>query len=123
MFHPLNVKEATSNVDKSTIEDVQKRDLTPKKCIDCVKIPIIRENYVGEFFMKNGLFYQKHQEMKTGRSFNLLVIPKGLRRQAMSVNHKSAFSGHLGAKKTEVRIILNFFWSGLLEDVSKYCRS
>ena len=30
----------------------------------------------------------------------------------MSVNHESAFSGHLGAKKTEVRILPNFFWPG-----------
>ena len=30
----------------------------------------------------------------------------------MSVNHESALSGHLGAKKTEVRILPNFFWPG-----------
>ena len=62
--------------------------------------------------MKNGLLHRKHQEMKTGRSSNQLVVPKGLQQQVMSVNHESAFSGHLGVKKTEVRIIPNFFWSG-----------
>ena len=41
----------------------------------------------------------------------------------MSVNHESAFSGHLGAKKTEVRILPNFFWSGLRQDVIRFCRS
>ena len=59
--------------------------------------------------MKKGLFYQKHQETKTGRSSNQLVAPKGLRQQVMSVNHKSGFSGHLGAKKTEVRILRTSF--------------
>ena len=73
--------------------------------------------------MKNGLLYRKHQETKTGRSSNKLVVPKGLRQLVMSVNHKSAFSGHLGAKKTEVRILLNFFWSGLRQDVIRFCRS
>ena len=48
--------------------------------------------------MKNGLLYRKHEETKTGRSSNQLVIPKGLRQQVMSVNHESEFSGHLGAK-------------------------
>ena len=73
--------------------------------------------------MKNGLLYRKHQETKTGRSSNQLVVPKGLRQQVMSVNHESAFSGHLGVKKTEVRILLNFFWPGLCLDVIRFCRS
>ena len=121
--HPLKVKEAMSSVDKSTIENLQKKDSTLKKCFDRIGKPIIRENYVGEFYKKNGLLYRKHQETKTGRSFNQLVVPKELRRQMMSVNHESAFSGHLGAKKTEVRILPNFFWPGLRQDVIRFCRS
>ena len=77
-IHPLKVKEAMSSVDKTTIEDLQKKDSTLKKCFDRVGKPIIRENYVREFFMKNGLVYRKHQETKTGRSSNQLVLPKGL---------------------------------------------
>ena len=78
--HLLKVKEAMSSVDKSTIEDLQKKDSTLKKCFDRIGKPIIRENYVGEFY-KNGLLYRKHQETKTGRSFNQLVVPKELRRK------------------------------------------
>ena len=121
--HPLKVKEAMSSVDKSTIENLQKKDSTLKKCFDRIGKPIIRENYVGEFYMKNGLLYRKHQETKTGRSFNQLVVPMELRRQVMSVNHESAFSGHLGAKKTEVRILPNFYWPGLRQDVIRFCCS
>ena len=62
--------------------------------------------------MKNGLLYRKHQETKTGGISNQLVVPKELRQQDMSVNHESAFSDHLGVKKTEVRILPNFFWPG-----------
>ena len=65
--HPLKVKEAMSSVDKSTIENLQKKDLTLKKCFDRIGKPIIRENYVGEFYKKNGLLYRKHQETKTGQ--------------------------------------------------------
>ena len=96
--HPLKAKEAMSSVDKSTIENLQKKDSTLKKCFDRIGKPIIRENYVGEVYKKNGLLYRKHQETKTGRSFNQLVVPKELRnfnqlvvpkelrRQVMSVN-------------------------------------
>ena len=36
--------------------------------------------------------------------------------------HESAFSGHLGAKKT-VRILPNFFWPGLRLDNIRFCHS
>ena len=39
------------------------------------------------------------------------------------MNHESAFSGHLGAKKTEVRILPNFFRPGLRQDVFRFCHS
>ena len=74
-IHPLKVIEAMSSVDKTTIEDLQKKDSTLKKCFDRVGKPIIKENYVGEFFMKNGQLYRKHQETKTGRNLNQLVVP------------------------------------------------
>ena len=45
--------------------------------------PIIRDNYVGEIFMKNGLLYWKHQETKTEQSSNQLVVPKGLQQQVI----------------------------------------
>ena len=41
----------------------------------------------------------------------------------MSVNHESAFSGRLGAKKTEVRMLPNFFWPRLHQDVIRFCCS
>ena len=63
------------------------------------------------------------QKMKTERSSNQLVVPKGLRQQVMSVDHESAFSGHLGAKETEARKLPNFFWPGLCQDVIRFCHS
>ena len=100
--HPLKVKEAMSRVDNSTIENFQKKDSTLKKCYGRIGKPIIRENYVIEFYKKNGLLYLKHQEMRLGQSFNQSVISKELRRQIISVNQESAFSEHLGEKKTDV---------------------
>ena len=39
------------------------------------------------------------------------------------MNHESVISGHLGAKKTEVRILPNFSWPGLRQDVIRFCHS
>ena len=73
--------------------------------------------------MKSGLLYRKHQETKTGRNSNQLVVPKGLRQQVMSLNHESAFSRNLEAKKTEFRILPNFIWPGICQDVIRFCHS
>ena len=106
--HPLMVKEAMSSVDKSTVENLQK-DSTLKKFFDRIGKPIIRENYEGEFYKKNGLLYRKQKETNTRRSFNQLVLPKELRIQVMSMKPESVLNGHQGAKKTEVRIFPNLF--------------
>ena len=47
--HLLKLKEGMSSVDKSTNENLQKKDSTLKKCFDRIGKPVIRENYVGEF--------------------------------------------------------------------------
>ena len=49
------------------------------------------------------------------------MVPKGLQQQAMSLHLESAFSVHLGAKKTDVRILPNFFGPGLCQDVIRFC--
>ena len=61
--------------------------------------------------------------MKTGRNSKQLAVPKGIEQQLMSVNHESAISGHLGAKKTEVRMLTKFFCPGLCQDVTRFCPS
>ena len=52
---------------------------------------------------------------------HIICGSKGLRQEV--VNHGSAFIGHPGATKTEVKILPNFFWPGLRQDVIRFCRS
>ena len=41
----------------------------------------------------------------------------------MSVAHDMITGGHLGVKKTRQKIMSNFYWPGMYEDVARYCRS
>ena len=41
----------------------------------------------------------------------------------MSVAHDTITGGHLGIKKTREKIMSNFYWSGMYEDLVRYCRS
>ena len=46
-IHPLKVREAMSSVDKTTIEDLQKKDSTVKTCFDQVGKPILERTMLG----------------------------------------------------------------------------
>ena len=41
----------------------------------------------------------------------------------MSVAPDTITGGHLGIKKTREKIMSNFCWPGIYEDVARYCRS
>ena len=46
-----------------------------------------------------------------------------LREKVMKLAHDTVMSGHQGCKKTKDRIWSNFWWSGMGDDVKRYCRS
>ena len=52
-----------------------------------------------------------------------MVVPTPLRKQVMELAHDSILGGHLGVKKTTDRVLTNFFWPGIHEDIVRYCRS
>ena len=51
------------------------------------------------------------------------MVSKSLRFRVMYVTHDSMFEGHLSKKKTEDRIQTNFYWPGMHQDVTSFCRS
>ena len=67
-IQPLKVKEAMLSVKNVYHRRSSEEGFYSEESFDRVGKLIIRENYVGKFFMKNGLLYRKHQETKTGRS-------------------------------------------------------
>ncbi|CAC5417984.1 unnamed protein product [Mytilus coruscus] len=45
------------------------------------------------------------------------------RETVLSLGHDIPLAGHLGNKKTKVRIMQHFFWPGIFNDIAEYCRS
>ena len=50
-------------------------------------------------------------------------MPKLLREKVIEIAHDSLFGGHLGVKKTKDSILTKFFWPGLHDNVTSFCRS
>ena len=52
-----------------------------------------------------------------------IVVPKPLRSKLLRWAHDDPASGHLGYKKTLIRLKKNFTWPGIRKDVERYCQS
>ena len=50
----------------------------------------------------------------------MLVLPKVLHTEILKAAHTSRFAGHGGAEKTTERILRQYWWAKIREDVTKY---
>ena len=77
------------------------------------------------FGTKDKLLYRffQHPNVNGGKKIKQLVVPKSLRNKTMELAHETMMSGHMGIKKTTDRILSNFFWPGLKDDVRRFCLS
>ncbi|XP_042886753.1 uncharacterized protein LOC122262710 [Penaeus japonicus] len=79
------------------------------------------DNEYHEFVLKKGILYRRvvHADNVTEQ----IVVPCELRDAVMEIAHSSLMSGHLGIKKTLMRIQNKFFWPGMQSEVARFCRS
>jgi len=52
-----------------------------------------------------------------------VMVPKELRQIVLGLAHDSLMSGHEGINKTTDRVMSNFWWPGIRDEVTRYCRS
>ena len=118
---PLNIKEiADMKVDKEDLVKLQSED----ESLGSVKRKIAEDkSNKGEWFeLKSDILYRFVSD-EVGRTYKQLVVPKTLRRRVMEQAHCSIMGGHLGITKTKDRICSSFYWPGMHDDVSRFCRS
>ena len=77
------------------------------------------------FQTEKGILYRVFQSPRVnkGNPVKQVALPRVLRAQVTVLAHESDIGGHLGVKKTTDKVLLDFFWPGIGEDVKQYCRS
>ena len=73
------------------------------------------------FVVKSGLLYRRFQNGE--RTVKQLMVPQKLRGKVLKLAHEAIMGAHLGIRKTCDKVMLNFYWPGLQNDVSRYCHS
>jgi hypothetical protein len=81
------------------------------------------KNAMVSFSVKNGILLRVF-ELKDGtEKIKQVMVPVSCRKKVLTLAHDGLMSGHLGIKRTQNRVLSNFYWPGVNKDVTYYCRS
>ena len=72
--------------------------------------------------LENGVLQRRWEDVATGGSVWLLVVPRTLRAELLGEAHGGVSSGHLGRKKTLCRLRERTYWVGMRSDVAEWCK-
>ena len=74
----------------------------------------------SSYIIHDGVLYHTSLSPQ-GDSLLQVVVPQKRRTELLKSAHHSPLAGHLGRKKTEAKLLRDFFWPGLGRDVSTMC--
>jgi len=75
------------------------------------------------FKMTDGVLYRKFwSSNQDGESWQL-VAPIAYRKEVMKTAHALVTGGHMGVKKTQLKVAKQAYWVGWTKDVRDFCRS
>ena len=123
---PLKTPSAISEISPTNLGKAQKEDESLSGCWERAKHPTKHMNTKQVFLIHKGwLFRRKCDPNDTikGCGPKQLVVPSNYRTDIMKVAHETLLSGHLGTKKTMDKICTQFYWPGVQQDISNFCKS
>ena len=80
-----------------------------------------KRNSMSWFQTEKGILYRVFQSPRVnkGKPVKQVVLPRVLRAHVTALAHESDRGGHLEAKKTKDKVLLDFYWPGIGEDVEQ----
>ena len=111
-------------VDRETFKELQRDDIKLTKYWKLVtEVPKVIKGGQVSYEEKNGLLYRVLKSSKTNNSTKQLMVPKKLIRKVIAVAHDGLLNWPCGIKRTLERVLSNFHWKDVSEDVRRYCKS
>ena len=87
--------------------------------VDPLFRPLLRENQVS--FVNNRLICLK-PVIRHQRALQLIIVPESLRRRVFEAYHSTPCAGHMGDRKTFLRLRLRFLWPNMKRFVEQACK-
>ena len=102
--------------DRQDLVHAQKADQTLKE------LWIAAEADNSEFLVINEVL-QRQTTDQDGQKYTQIVLPVNHRQEVIKIAHSTPMAGHLGTKPTQYKIMKNFFWPGMANDIKRACQS
>ncbi len=111
-------------VDKETFKEFQRDDPSLQRFWKLAgqKSMATRGGAV-RYMEEAGLLFRLFERHESGNTAKQLLVPQKLTGKVLSVAHDGLLSGHCGIKRTLERVVSNFYWKDVSNDVRRYCRS
>ncbi|XP_075744075.1 uncharacterized protein LOC142802884 [Rhipicephalus microplus] len=110
-------------VTRVQLTESQKDDLSLKSCFSKIgKEFHSNKDTTYHFSEEAGLLY-RHYRLSTGRTFKQVVVPRTLRQHILKVAHEGIMAGHQGVRCTTDRILGDFYWPGMHEEIRRFVKS
>jgi hypothetical protein len=118
------VVDKSDLVDRDSFMKLQKEDSSLERYWDLAGGDEKQSKCGGvKFEVRNGLLYRIFTPRNTVNCIKQLMVPERMRQKVISVAHDGLLSGHCGIRRTKDRVVSNFYWRELDQDVRRYCRS
>ena len=112
--------------DRLTFADQQRSDPTLQTFWGLARSGQQGQQQDFSFIILSGLLYRQcntdHTADPTTHHRTQLVLPAHRRLTVLQLAHAVPMAGHMGQAKTAQRILLHFWWPGILADVAEHCR-
>ena len=93
-------EDPMESISREDLKEAQTEDQTLSTLWDQAKSEVD-----SQFVINNGILFHTSQTLE-GEMFTQVVVPTRILKKA----HQIPMSGHLGKKKTEAKILQQFFW-------------
>ena len=118
---PLKILDTISEVKPADLAKAQQEDVSISHLWKKARNQDISGKY--KFIIRDGWLLRAPSKDTDTKGNTQLVVPKDYRDRVMKIAHDGLMSGHQGITKTTDKILTQFYWPGLGEDVRHYCRS
>lgn len=118
-------------MDKTTdvqLVDSQKRDPSINRLFQDVVQDKEIDNIPACYFLKHDVLMRKYRppDLSVDDDYGVLyqvVVPEPYRQEILRLAHETPLAGHLGKNKTANKILQHFYWPGVWNDVSNFCKT
>ncbi|XP_063955624.1 uncharacterized protein LOC135154209 [Lytechinus pictus] len=113
------------DVERSKLIEAQQEDESLKSTWEKTVDEEETEQSRNCFYISDGVLMQKWASRNTNEEevHRQVVVPRKFRMKLLEIAHDNLTGGHLGVKKTQQRLLQNFYWPGLFQDVAEYCKT